>query len=284
MITVEALCKELKEKLHAANIEAPDVEARYIMEQRAQITHSDIIASPDQVLSAQQSEQIASDLKLRLSGKPLSKIYGVREFWGLEFQVNETVLDPRPDTEVLIETALNNFKNQPPEKILDLGTGTACIPIALLKEWPTTTAVAVDISADALRLAEQNAKNHKVDDRIKFVESSWLEQVQDSDFDLITSNPPYIRSDVIPALSIEVQKYDPILALDGGADGLDEYKKILLQIKNKIKQPVNILFEIGYDQEQDLARLVEESRFFVNATHHDLLGNPRVVDISSGDK
>ncbi len=284
MKTISSLYEGLKQKLSAANMDTAEQDARYILEYRAGINWSDLITHPDTLVTPEQAEQISADLTLRLSGKPLSKIYGLREFWGLEFSVSEDVLDPRPDTETLIEVALNKFKDNPPKKILDLGTGSGCILIALLKEWPDAQGVGIDISAAALNIAKQNAQNHGVGDRSTFIKSSWLENLPDSDFDLIVSNPPYIRSEVILDLAPEVQKYDPILALDGGENGLVEYKNIILQIKNKIKAPVNILFEIGYDQEKEIMRLVEESRFVVNALYRDLRGNPRVVDISSGDK
>jgi len=284
MPALQDVHKELIQLL--SGIEGIDAafEARLILQQKAGIAWSDLIASGDLALSEDEYKTILNVIEERKAGKPLSKILGCQEFWGMTLAVNEHVLDPRPDSEVLIEKALEIFRGHPPQNILDLGTGSGCLILALLKEWPQSRAVAVDQSPEALTIAQQNAENHGLQERIRFVRSSWLEAVEEDSFDLIVSNPPYIRSDVIPTLSPEVQNHDPILALDGGEDGLKCYKDIFSQINHRIKKPVRMLFEIGFDQGEDVMRLSEESRFTVNGLYHDLAGNPRVVDISSGDK
>jgi len=286
--TLQSLYRQLKQRLGQSGVENADLEARYILEHRAHIKASDLITAPEQDIEDNIAVHIYKDVEERIQGKPLSKIHGYREFWGRNFIVSEDTLDPRPDTETLIETALSKYENSSPNTIIDLGTGTGCILITLLKEYPQSRGIGIDVSSAAIKIARQNAEKHAVELRAEFIESSWLDNVAESVFDsrdiLIVSNPPYVKSSMIPKLSIEVQNHDPILALDGGKSGLDEYKKILFQIKNKINHPVNILFEIGYDQQESLVRIVEQSGFVVNAVHRDLLGNPRVVDISSGDK
>lgn len=282
--TIGGIYKALKQAFTENGIETADLDARLILEYSAGVSWSTLISSPDKEITQQEVLQIYKAQEQRLAGKPISKIFGRKEFWGLDFKVSEQILDPRPDTETLISAALEIFKNQPPKKILDLGTGSGCILLSLLHEWEDTIGVGADISPEALEVAAENARTHGLDERTKWVESSWLDNINESDFDLIVSNPPYIRTGIIPDLDIEVQKYDPILALDGGEDGLRDYKKILFQINHKINHPVRILFEIGYDQSEDLTRLVGESRFTLHAIHSDLQGNPRVVDISSGDK
>ena len=220
----------------------------------------------------------------RLTGEPLSKILGVKEFWGLELEVNQHVLDPRPDTETLIEAVLawvdREGLRDAPLNIVDLGTGSGCIPITLLSELPNATATAVDISVEALEVAKQNAQKHKMSSRIDFHQGSWFEGLEGQDFDILTSNPPYIPESDIENLSREVKNHDPILALSGGNDGLDEYKKIIFGLKDKLNGNNRAFLEMGIGQLESLTRLVDESNLLLCDSKADLAGIPRVVEIS----
>ena len=256
-----------------------DFEARLIIEERTSYSWLDIISKPDSIISEAQYCAIMSDVDMRRSGKPLSRIYGRREFWGLEFLISEDTLDPRPDTELIIELALKHFPKDKPLRILDLGTGSGCILISLLSEFKKSIGYGVDLSFGALKTAKKNDFTN----RANFICGSWLDSIS-GEFDLIVSNPPYIKNQIIPTLSKEVRNHDPILALDGGNDGLKPYKIIFPHLKNLLNRGGIALFEIGYDQEKDVMRLAEESRFMQRSVHLDLAGNPRVVDISSGDK
>lgn len=217
-----------------------------------------------------------------LAGTPLSRILGTQEFYGLEFALSADTLDPRQDTEILVDIALSRFTGNPPIRMLDMGTGTGCIIISILHELGVGTGIATDLSAGALETARRNAARHGLGDRINFVQTSWADGI-DGTFDLIVSNPPYIRSAVIPNLAKNVQNYDPILALDGGVDGLDAYKSIVTVIKNKLAPGGTALLEIGFDQGDDVMRLVANTGATRNRLHLDLAGNPRVVEISYGD-
>lgn len=280
---LRSLYKDMISTFEKAGVDTPDLDARYIIEERAGLNWSDIIAYPEKELSDQQIELIQKDIAERLSGKPVSRIYGQREFWGLPFKVSKDTLDPRPDTETIIDVALQRFEKNTPIRILDMGTGTGCILIALLSEFPNASGVGADLSGQALKVARHNANANVVDSRISFVQGSWFEPVEGV-FDLIVSNPPYIRSDVIPELSPEVKNHDPILALDGGETGLAPYEIIFSDIKKFLKAGGIGLFEIGYDQKDDVMRLAEESSFPQRSVHIDMAGNPRVVEISCGDK
>ncbi len=260
-----------------------DLEARWIIEYRTDYTLSDLIAAPESEISEDDLEKIDHDVARRLAGVPLTRIYGEAEFWGLKFGLSESTLDPRPETELIIELALKRFDTDQPLKILDLGTGTGCILIALLSEFLDAHGIGSDVSQGALAQAEKNAVFNGVDSRIKLVCTSWLEGI-DSRFDLIVSNPPYICKSVIPTLSPEVIQHDPILALDGGAQGLNPYIEIIPKIKNNLSSYGIALFEIGYDQKDDVMRLAEKSGFVQRCVHMDYAGNPRVVEISHGDK
>lgn len=286
---LQTCLREITCALEAAGIENAQKEARILVFERAQLTLTDLTLSPDLEIPDSILKQLEIDVAMRCQDrKPLSKILGHQEFFGHQFIVSKDTLDPRPDSECLIEVALKVFEQQPPRKILDLGTGTGCLILTLLKLWPHATGMGVDVSADALSIAQQNASALNLQDRIEFIESNWFNSLDSvlhaSSFDLIISNPPYIRSDVIQNLQPEVRNHDPILALDGGEDGLTAYKKILNEINHYLSNDSKVLFEIGFDQAESVERLIEESRFFMKHVHSDYAGNLRVVEISRGDK
>ena len=170
-----------------------------------------------------------------------------------------------------------------PVEILDLGTGSGCILIALLSELRESSGIGVDLSPKAIQIAHENAKTNDVDARIQWICGSWADAI-DGQFDLIVSNPPYIASSVIPNLDPEVRNHDPILALDGGMDGLQAYKIIFSQLPRLLKKGGRAFLEIGFDQERSIARLSEDSRIRIERIHPDLAGLPRVVEITRGDK
>mgnify|MGYP001559003930 FL=1 len=219
----------------------------------------------------------------RAAGEPVSRIIGEKEFDGLSYKVTPDVLDPRMDTETLVAAACSRFKDHQPRQILDLGTGSGCILISLLKAFPESIGVGVDVSREALAVAQENAAQHGVAAQTFFIQGDWAESVNGS-FDLIVSNPPYIPSGDIPNLDKEVRNYDPILALDGGFDGLQAYKKIFSQIKALFSQGGCGFFEVGILQAQDVARLAENAGFLVKGYHTDSAGILRVLEIDSGEK
>lgn len=279
-----ALHKAVTSNFEQAGIHPAAHEARILLTHRCAVEWGVFYNHQDQIVPAGILAQIQHDVSLRLSGKPLSKILGVQEFYGREFIVSEDALDPRADTETMIDLALKRLPRDRPLRILDLGTGSGCILLTLLCEYPQSTGVAVDYSTKALDIARQNAHRLNIQERCTFIHSSWFDDVTPEYFDLIVSNPPYIRRDVIPALSREVQNHDPILALDGGHDGLDAYKIIFSSLKNFLKPDGLALFEIGFDQREDIMRLGRESRFIQCDVHPDLSGQPRVAEIRCGDK
>ena len=286
--TLKSLYRYIIDQFKNVGLDTPDLDARLIITERTEYDWSDIITRPDADINDNEYASIMSDIKQRLSGKPLSRIYGQREFWGLPFKLSDATLDPRPDTELIIEIALDRFSKNKPLRILDLGTGSGCILISLLTEFPDSIGFGVDLSLDAVKTASENAVQNRCMERAHFVCASWGDALSahtsaDS-FDLIVSNPPYITSQVIPTLAQEVQNHDPILSLDGGNDGLQAYKKIFSQIKSLIHDDGFALFEIGYDQDKDVMRLAEDSGFALRTVHVDISGNPRVVEISCGDK
>ncbi len=274
--TVKDLYETLKQHLS-------DNDARYVLRKRAGLEYSDLITKSDSHVDETALEAIESDIEQVIDGKPLSKIYGEREFWGLPFAVSEHTLDPRPDTETLIEAVLKSADREKPLSILDLGTGSGCILISLLHELPNARGVAADISEEALALARENAEKNGVFDRCEFIRSDWDENVNQA-FDIVVSNPPYIRTDVIPELEDSVKKHDPILALDGGEDGLQAYKTIFSRLSKILKPGGKAYFEIGYDQSETVMRLSRESRFSNIESYADFAGHIRVLELWSDDR
>ena len=301
MILKEIHC-EIVKALQEAGVDTPDLDARIIIEERCGYDWSDIVARGGMLgVDDMICQQMRRDVNMRINGKPISRIYNKREFWGLEFSLSEDTLDPRSDTELIIELALQRFSGDYfPKHILDMGTGSGCILIALLSEFSDSYGVGTDLSSGALDMARYNAQQNGCGGRVSFLQGSWwnafesdhavscaanepAHKVQQK-FDLIVSNPPYIANRVIENLAPEVKNHDPILSLDGGDDGLDAYKIIFSQLKNHLSDDGITLLEIGYDQENDVMRLSEESGFALRTVHADPVGNPRVVEISCGDK
>lgn len=272
-MTLDELYKILRTALSESD-------ALYVLRKRAGAAYGDLIADPGRIVDEKSAFE---DLERHRQGEPLSRIYGEREFWGLRFALSPETLDPRADTETIVEAALAAFPDSPPRRILDLGTGAGCILIALLSQWPESEGVGVDLSEGALRTARENALVNGVGRRARFVCSSWGAALAES-FDLVISNPPYISNQVIPTLDQAVRLYDPILALDGGKDGLQAYREIFSSLSALLKRDGKAVFEIGFNQEKSTVRLAEESGFLVKHVHRDLAGQPRALEISSGDK
>lgn len=271
-----------KDRLAAAGVENPAREARWLLAHALGVSDSDLIAG-NRIFEKKEMEFAELLVARRVAGEPVSRIIGEKDFYGLSFAVTPAVLDPRMDTETLVDAVAARFGNNPPRRILDLGTGSGCILIALLNKFSESTGVGVDVSREALAVASENAARLGVAGRASFIQGDWAESVNES-FDLIVSNPPYIPSGDIPNLDREVRNHDPILALDGGFDGLQAYKKIFSQIKNIFSPGGAGFFEVGISQAQDVARLAENEGFLVRGYHADSAGVLRVVEIDSGEK
>ena len=280
---LKALYDTLTARLRAGGIETPDLDARLLIAARTGFGWADILARPEVGVTQEGARALERDARGRLEGMPVSRLLGEREFYGLSFMLGSETLDPRPDTETVVEAARKAFQSQPPERILDLGTGSGCLLVTLLHLWPRAWGLGVDRAFGALVLARANATRHAVAARAGFVQGHWGECV-DGAFDLIVSNPPYIPNRDIGFLSKEVRNHDPILALDGGKDGLDSIRSVIAEIKKRLAPHGAAFVEIGFGQAPDVARLVEKSGLFPSRTHADLAGVERVFEIRRGDK
>ncbi|MES2961208.1 MAG: peptide chain release factor N(5)-glutamine methyltransferase [Pseudomonadota bacterium] len=234
-----------------------------------------IIFNPDAELNIEQQQVFFEMVKRRAAREPVSHIIGKREFYGEDFFVSCDVLDPRPDSESLIELVLKNFseKNNP-LKILELGVGSGCLIITLLKAYKSAVGTGVDISEKALKIAEKNATTHQVQDRLQLLQSDLFSalKILNPKFDLIISNPPYIASQEIESLEQEVKFHEPRLALDGGADGFDFYKRIALESKNFLKESGQVILEIGINQQEKIIEFFTENGFQLVEMKPDLSG------------
>ncbi len=275
--TIGALIAEGAARLKAAGIDSPMREARLLLGQAAGIGLSTMIGWPEREVAADAAVAYRGFLARRLQHEPVSRILGHREFWSLDFAVTAATLDPRPDTETLVEAVLARLPDrQAPLRLADFGTGTGCILLALLSELPNAYGIGLDRSPDAARVAAANAASLGFAGRAGFVVGDWAESVAGG-LDLVVSNPPYIPSAQIDRLDAEVADYDPITALDGGADGLDAYRRLAPEFARILKPGGLAAFEIGQGQDPDVAALCRAAGLQVIEIRPDLAGIGRVV-------
>ncbi|MCG7393567.1 peptide chain release factor N(5)-glutamine methyltransferase [Microvirga sp. ACRRW] len=269
--------KSLRQTLAEAGFETAALDARLLLLSVLKVPAMELITNPDLPLTPDESEHLRTLTQRRLAHEPVARIVGEREFWGLPFALSPETLVPRPDTETVVETALDLLPDrQAPLLMADFGTGSGCILVALLHELPQAMGLGVDLSLGAIETARRNAWANGVGERTLFALSRWAEAVSGR-FDLIVSNPPYIASPVIPILDREVREHDPLLALDGGPDGLEPYR-ILLKEAQRLLVPGGLLVvEIGYDQAEDLTSLAGQNGLEIIRIAHDLSDNPRCV-------
>jgi release factor glutamine methyltransferase len=217
----------------------------------------------------------------RQAREPVSLIIGTREFWGLDFEVTRDVLVPRPETEFIVEEALTAFDTRPVNTIIDVGTGSGCIAVALAREFPAARVIATDISEAALAVARRNASRHGVADRIDFRRTNLLEDVAAA-ADLIVSNPPYVPRSAERAMAPEVLVYEPHVALFAGAEGLELVERILEQAASRIVADGRLILEFGFGQEADVAALAARTGWQTERVREDLQGIPRTIVLMRG--
>ncbi|MCS6760586.1 MAG: peptide chain release factor N(5)-glutamine methyltransferase [Candidatus Devosia symbiotica] len=251
------------------------LDAKLLTQHGLGLTALDLATRENQPVDLAGAERVANLLQRRLKGESVARIIGEREFYGLVFGLNAATLEPRPDTELLVDLALGAMPAG--GCLLELGTGTGCIPISILVNMDEISAVAVDLSPLALEAARTNAVLHGVAQRLTLLEGSWFEPVPPQRFDLIVSNPPYIASAVLQTLAEEVRDFDPLLALDSGPDGLAPYRIIARQAVGQLTENGQVLVEIGHDQAAAVSTMFLESGFDDISVHQDLAGLDRVV-------
>ncbi len=294
MVTLFDLLRASQDELAAAGVDNPVPDSRLLIAHALTCGRADLLTQTDRVLSAEEAAVIQTLISRRAAREPVSRILGLREFWGLPFGLNEATLDPRPDSETVIETALtegrkqgsgirkkSEFASLMPDScflpsVLDLGTGSGCLLLALLHEWPQATGLGVDIAPRAIEQAQINARRLGIQDRAAFRVNDWLDDIEET-FDVIVCNPPYIAAADIPALMPEVREHDPLAALDGGRDGLDAYRHLIPLLPQRLKNGGWAFFEAGQGQAEAVCGLFREAGFRDIRAARDLGGIERCV-------
>ena len=257
--SVEAARRSLTNLLRTGNIETPDLDARLLIGAILALDLTGLISAAKRPLNSDEAAQLAQFAHRRLAGEPVARIVGVKEFWGLQLALSPDTLVPRPDTETIVEAALESLDITGPRsralRIADLGTGSGALLLALLSELPNATGTATDINLAALRTARGNAERSGLARRAHFVACNYASALA-GDFDLVVSNPPYIPSNDIAGLDIEVRDHDPLRALDGGNDGLDAYRIIAPEAARLLHPGGMLVVEVGHDQSDTVAGLM----------------------------
>lgn len=254
----------------------PRTEARRLVEFSCGWDTVQQIAEPDALLTREQFEVLSGLITRRLADEPLSRILGRREFWGLDLSIRGATLDPRADTETLVELIVETCDSTPPKTILDLGTGSGAILLALLSEMTSAQGLGIDQDSKTIETAQSNADALGLQDRARFVVSDWLSGV-DTRFDLIASNPPYIPTPDLENLDRNVRDYDDPRALDGGADGLDFYRDTLKNAGRFLNNGGFLALELGIGQSEAVIEIADALGWTLRGQRNDLAGIPRAL-------
>jgi release factor glutamine methyltransferase len=279
-LSVESARRALAAQLRSAQLEEAELDARILLGAALGLDLTGLVAQAARLLAEAETSRLAQYAGRRIAGEPVARILGSREFWGLPFRLSEATLVPRPDTETVVELALEIFRERQAShqlRIVDIGTGSGAILLALLHDIPGAFGVGTDLSLTALKTARDNAAALGLADRASFVACSYAAALR-GPFDLVVSNPPYIPSAEIPKLSIEVREHDPHLALDGGNDGYDAYRALIPQAAERLAPGGALIVEAGQGQARNIETLMAAAALMVDRPPKaDLAGIPRAV-------
>jgi release factor glutamine methyltransferase len=268
--------------LASAGIEEPRREARLLLAAALAVDAAIILAHPDRVLERCERTRFAGLLARRAAREPTARVLGRREFWSLDFALVPETLVPRPDSETLVEAALANISDRGAAlRLLDLGTGTGCLLLALLSELPASTGIGIDLVPNAAVMADRNAAALGLAGRSRFIAGSWGTAITGR-FDVIVANPPYIASEAIAALAPEVAQYDPRLALDGGTDGLDSYRALAPDVVRLLSESGVAVVELGAGQAKPVAAIMRQAGLVIEKSYRDLAGIERCLVLRRG--
>ncbi len=270
----------ITKKLFDSGIETSSLDSRIILKEVFCFDEKELILNSQLIVTKNKISEADKILARRISGEPVSKIFGKRDFYKSTFLISEDVLDPRPETELIIEIANNFILDKGYKNFIDLGTGSGCIILSILKDNKSLRAIGIDISNKAINIAQKNCSNLNLEKQATFLVSNWLSKVSGS-YDLIISNPPYIPSKDIDALSANVKNYDPLISLDGGEDGLKCYRQIAEDINRVIGKNGRVVLEIGYNQAEDVIKIFESKDFIFLDKYIDINGLDRILTFES---
>lgn len=271
---------EARRRFEAAGLADPATDARVLICGLLDLSPTALLLDGDKPVAVDLAARVEEAIVRRLAREPVYRILGRRDFYGLDLALSQGTLEPRPDTEILVDVIVPHLRTMVASglkpKIVDLGTGTGAIALALLQECPEAEAMGIDISEDALKTAAANAERNGLSSRFTTRAGPWFERTSEH-FDIIISNPPYIRSDVVVGLEPEVTNFDPMAALDGGADGLEAYRAIAAEALEHLEDHGLVGLEIGFDQRDDVTQIFEEAGFSLLEERRDYGGNDRVL-------
>ncbi|THD81120.1 MAG: peptide chain release factor N(5)-glutamine methyltransferase [Phenylobacterium sp.] len=276
-LTLLQAWQSAKKRLEDAGLAGPVIDARLLVEAAAEATRADIVTDPHRPLSPAQEQTLTDYLSRREHREPVSQILGRKGFWKIMLGVNSHVLTPRPDTETVVDVALKDFPEHAAWSVLDLGVGSGAILLSILAERPAARGLGVDISPEAIAVARDNAAGLGLASRVALLRGDWTSGLAEANFDLVVANPPYIATDIIETLEPEVSRWEPRLALDGGADGLDAYRTLAPEILRVLKPGGRFAVEIGYDQKEAVEALFGGAGAVEVRTVRDLADRDRVV-------
>lgn len=271
------------QRLKHAGVSQPHLDARLLLQYALSISHEVLVAEPDRLLDEAEQEQYDALVARRAKREPLAYITGSREFWGMEFYVTPYTLDPRPDSETLIEAALEHISDKnAPLGVLDLGTGSGCLLLALLSELPAAKGLGIDKSKGAVQVARRNVDKLCLSERAAIRKGNWAEGLN-MQFDVVLSNPPYIAKNLLQELMPEVAHYEPHMALTDEADGLQCYRDIAVQLNSVLTDDGFAVIELGQGQVEAVALLFKDCGFTVVEIRNDLQGIARCLVLTKMD-
>jgi len=282
-------------KLKSSKVPNPEIDARILLSHA--INYQNTIYMHNNIsVSKKHKKKFYCFLDKRTQGKPVSRILGSRNFWKNNFLINKYTLDPRPDSEVIIDVLTKTFRNSSNHfQVLDLGSGSGCIGLSLIDEIKNASLLSVDICKQSLEILNKNANRLNLINKLHYAqinwfESSWIENIKKitrneklfskNKFDIIVCNPPYIKSSDIKKLQIEVKNYDPLVSLDGGIDGFDSYRAIFKDLRELLAVGGRCLFEIGYDSLDNIKIILKDFNLNLIKVHKDFYGHSRVIEIN----
>ena len=269
---INEACLELKNK----NIESYILDSEILMSKALNKKRDYIILNSEKNLDSKSFDYFKSLINERAKGKPIAYLTGKKFFWNDEFDVDENVLIPRPDTELMVEQILKIYKNKKSLRILEIGIGSGCVLLSILKEKKGFIGVGVDISMNCLKVSKNNINKLKINNKINLYKSN-IDNFDYGKYDLIISNPPYIKSTDLKYLEKDVAKFEPKLALDGGLDGLSEIRKVISKSSELIKNNGKLVLEVAFDQKLRVKNLLKEKGFYINRVLKDLSNNDRCI-------
>ena len=272
----QTILDEASNLLKNYNIKNPRLDSELLLSNSLNISRENLLLNLNKKINSNECKVFKSLLKRRTKKMPIAYILGYKDFWKSKFYINNSVLIPRPETELVVEEALNYLPKNKSKNVLDIGTGSGCILISLLKERPKSVGTGIDISKNAIKIAKINAKLQHIDNRTRFINSD-VDKYNSGKYDLALSNPPYIKKTEISRLEEDIRNFEPELALNGGSNGYSKIEKVIEKSSYLLKSNGKLILEIGYDQANFSSQLLKKYGFKINKISKDLSGKDRCI-------